>query len=214
MPLGPCGRPRADRTPVRLRFCAELRQTTSRRPTVGSAKPREGLLRHGADDEVEPVVLVECDIHGGGSTRSATLRPGSPPCRSRYSSVAAPACTVEAAADPGVSARSRAGSSWQRSGRDCSPNAAAARDGRQLLGEIAGVSLRHRRQARSDRASPGPCSPLAREGRGQHSAAVQGMHWCGLLSLQHAVPVCKLTRGISCSEQEGRRSTRMTRGAR
>jgi phenylpyruvate tautomerase PptA (4-oxalocrotonate tautomerase family) len=50
------------------RLYAEVMQTSPRRPTVGFRELGEhGVLRLGADDEVEPVVLVQCDIRRGRS---------------------------------------------------------------------------------------------------------------------------------------------------
>ena len=50
------------------RVYAELMQTSPQRPTVGFRELGEqGVLRLGADGEVEPVVLVQCDIRRGRS---------------------------------------------------------------------------------------------------------------------------------------------------
>ncbi len=50
------------------RLYAEVMQTSPRRPTVGFRELGEqGVLRLGADGEVEPVVLVQCDIRRGRS---------------------------------------------------------------------------------------------------------------------------------------------------
>jgi hypothetical protein len=47
---------------------AEVMQTSPRRPTVGFRELGEqGVLRLGADGEVEAVVLVQCDIRRGRS---------------------------------------------------------------------------------------------------------------------------------------------------
>jgi hypothetical protein len=63
------------RIAVRLaRLYAEVMQTSPRRPTVGFRELGEhGVLRLGGDGEVEPVVLVQCDIRSG---RSAEQREG------------------------------------------------------------------------------------------------------------------------------------------
>jgi phenylpyruvate tautomerase PptA (4-oxalocrotonate tautomerase family) len=54
------------------RLYAEVMQTSRRRPTIGFRELGEhGVLRLGADGEVEPVVLVQCDIRRG---RSAAQR--------------------------------------------------------------------------------------------------------------------------------------------
>ena len=48
------------------RLYAEVMQTSPRRPTVGFRELGEqGVLRLGADGEVERVVLVQCDIRRG-----------------------------------------------------------------------------------------------------------------------------------------------------
>jgi phenylpyruvate tautomerase PptA (4-oxalocrotonate tautomerase family) len=61
----------ADRTRIagRLaRLYAEVMQTSPQRPTVGFRELGEhGVLRLGADGEVEPVLLVQCDIRRGRS---------------------------------------------------------------------------------------------------------------------------------------------------
>ena len=50
------------------RLYAEVMQTSPRRPTVGFRELGEnGVLRLGADGEVEPVLLVQCDIRRGRS---------------------------------------------------------------------------------------------------------------------------------------------------
>jgi phenylpyruvate tautomerase PptA (4-oxalocrotonate tautomerase family) len=50
------------------RLYAEVMQTSPRRPTVGFRELGEhGVLRLDADGEVEPVVLVQCDIRSGRS---------------------------------------------------------------------------------------------------------------------------------------------------
>ena len=50
------------------RLYAEVMQTSPRRPTVGFRElGDQGVLRLGADGEVEPVVLVQCDIRRGRS---------------------------------------------------------------------------------------------------------------------------------------------------
>jgi hypothetical protein len=47
---------------------AEVMQTSPRRPTIGFRELGEqGVLRLGADGEVEAVVLVQCDIRRGRS---------------------------------------------------------------------------------------------------------------------------------------------------
>jgi phenylpyruvate tautomerase PptA (4-oxalocrotonate tautomerase family) len=50
------------------RLYAEVMQTSPQRPTVGFRELGEhGVLRLGADGEVEPVLLVQCDIRRGRS---------------------------------------------------------------------------------------------------------------------------------------------------
>jgi phenylpyruvate tautomerase PptA (4-oxalocrotonate tautomerase family) len=50
------------------RLYAEVMQTSPRRPSVGFRELGEhGVLRLGADGEVEPVLLVQCDIRRGRS---------------------------------------------------------------------------------------------------------------------------------------------------
>ena len=50
------------------RLYAEIMQTSPRRPTVGFRELGEhGVLRLNADGEVEPVLLVQCDIRRGRS---------------------------------------------------------------------------------------------------------------------------------------------------
>jgi len=50
------------------RLYAEVMQTSARRPTIGFRELGEhGVLRLGADGEIEPVLLVQCDIRRGRS---------------------------------------------------------------------------------------------------------------------------------------------------
>src|SRR5687768_428671 len=50
------------------RLYAEVMTTDPRRPTVGFRELGEhGVLRLGVDGEIEPVVLVQCDIRRGRS---------------------------------------------------------------------------------------------------------------------------------------------------
>ena len=50
------------------RLYAEVMQTSAQRPTIGFRElGRHGVLRLGADGEVEPVLLVQCDIRRGRS---------------------------------------------------------------------------------------------------------------------------------------------------
>jgi phenylpyruvate tautomerase PptA (4-oxalocrotonate tautomerase family) len=50
------------------RLYAEVMQTSPRRPTIGFRELGEhGVLRLGAEGEVEPVLLVQCDIRRGRS---------------------------------------------------------------------------------------------------------------------------------------------------
>ncbi len=67
--------PRAVDAPARARLAgrlariyAEVMQTSPQRPTIGFRELGEhGVLRLDADGEVEPVVLVQCDIRRGRS---------------------------------------------------------------------------------------------------------------------------------------------------
>jgi phenylpyruvate tautomerase PptA (4-oxalocrotonate tautomerase family) len=52
------------------RLYAEVMQTSPRRPTVGFRELGEhGVVRLSADDEVEPVLLVQCNIRRGRSAQ-------------------------------------------------------------------------------------------------------------------------------------------------
>jgi len=52
------------------RLYAEVMQTSPQRPTVGFRElGKHGVVRLGDDGEVEPVVLVQCDIRRGRSAQ-------------------------------------------------------------------------------------------------------------------------------------------------
>ena len=59
------------------RLYAEVMQTSPQRPAVGFRELGEhGVLRLGADGEVEPVLLVQCDIRRGRPANGPKRLPG------------------------------------------------------------------------------------------------------------------------------------------